>query len=133
MLLRQSDQDAIRKLLAQLPGPVTLTLRTIREGECRSCPTTEQLLQEVAELSPNVRVEIEEAEAPEEPAPVITLTGAAAGRVRFLGLPEGHEFASLLDAMRRVAGEPLTLGDATRDALAGLRRPAHVRVFATPN
>ncbi len=118
-----------------------MTLRTVRESpifvpgrrECPSCPTTEALCRELAELHPLLDLEVEEADGDQDPAPALTLEGAAAaGRVRFLGLPEGHEFASLLDAIRRVSGEPLALGEDTLSALAALRRPAHIRVFTTP-
>ncbi len=140
MLLRESDREAVRKLFGNLRDPVHMTLQTVRRSpvfvagqrECPSCPTTEALCRELSELHPSVHLDIQEVTAAEEPAPAITLEGAGAGRVRFLGLPEGHEFASLLDAIRRVSGEPLTLDESSLAALADLRRPAHIRVFTTP-
>ncbi len=140
MLLRESDREAVRNIFSGLRNPVKMVLGTLRPSplivpgrkECPSCSTTEALLRELSEIHPSVELEVREEENPDQPTPAIVLEGEEAGSVRFLGLPEGHEFASLLDAIRRVSGEGLTLEDSTREALVGLRRPAHIRVFTTP-
>ena len=107
---------------------------------CRTCPTTEALLREVEELSDRFTVEIRDVdEAPDAARdaginrlPAIELSGAARGRVRFLGLPDGHEFGSLITAATWVSGSPLALSEDAAEQLATLRRPVHLKVFTTP-
>ena len=107
---------------------------------CGTCPTTEALLREVEELSDRFTVEVRDVdEAPDAARdagivrlPAIELTGAARGRVRFLGLPDGHEFGSLITAATWVSGAPLTLSEDAAEQLSALRRPVHVKVFTTP-
>lgn len=148
MLLREADRTAVRKHLEDLAGPVSATVYSRQESPlvvpgrtpCRTCPTTEALLRELEELSDRFTVEVRDVdEAPDvardagiHRLPAIELTGAAKGRVRFLGLPQGHEFASLITAATWVSGTPLALSDEAAEQLATLRRPVHVKVFTTP-
>lgn len=107
---------------------------------CQTCPTTEALLREVEELSDRFTVEVRDVdEAPQAARdagihrlPAIELTGAARGRIRFLGLPDGHEFGSLITAATWVSGAPLALSEDAAEQLSALRRPVHVKVFTTP-
>lgn len=64
--------------------------------------------------------------------PVIELTGAARGRVRFVGLPDGHEFGSFVDAAVAVSGAPGSLSPEAVEQLDALASPVHIQVFATP-
>ena len=148
MLLREADRTAVRKHFEDLAGPVAATVYSRRESPlvapgrtpCPTCPTTEALLREVEGLCDQFTVEVRDVDkAPEvardagiERLPAIELAGAARGRVRFLGLPDGHEFGSLITAATWVSGAPLALSDDAAEQLASLRRPVHVKVFTTP-
>ena len=148
MLLREADRTAVRKHFEDLAGPVSATLYSRQKSSlivpgrtpCETCPTTEALLREVEELSDKFTVEVRDVdEAPEAARdarvarlPAIELTGVAKGRIRFLGLPDGHEFGSLITAATWVSGAPLTLSEDAVQQLSNLRRPLHVKVFTTP-
>lgn len=148
MLLREADRTAVRKHFEDLAGPVSATVYSRPESPlvapgrtpCATCPTTAALLREVEELSDRFTVEIRDVDKAPEAArdagivrlPTIELTGAARGRVRFLGLPDGHEFGSLITAATWVSGAPLTLSEDATEQLSALRRPVHVKVFTTP-
>lgn len=148
MLLREADRTAVREQFEALAGPVSATLYSRRESPlivpgrtpCATCATTEALLREIQDLSDHLTVEVRDVdEAPEaaEAAgitrlPAIELTGVAKGRVRFLGLPDGHEFGSLIRATAWVSGAPLALAAETKEQLGSLRRPVHLKVFTTP-
>ena len=148
MLLREADRTAVRKHFEDLAGPVSATVYSRQESPlvvsgrtpCRTCPTTEALLREVEELSDRFTVEIRDVdEAPDAARdagvnrlPAIELSGVAKGRVRFLGLPDGHEFGSLITAATWVSGAPLALSEDAAEQLGTLRRPVHLKVFTTP-
>jgi len=148
VLLREADRTAVRKHFEDLAGPVSATLYSQQESSlvvpgrtpCRTCPTAEALLREVGELSDRLTVEVRDVDEAAEAArdagitrlPAIELTGVAKGRVRFLGLPDGHEFGSLIAAATWVSGAPLTLSEDATQQLSELRRPLHVKVFTTP-
>ncbi len=146
MLLREADREAVRARWNELAGPVSATLTTRRQSplvipgrvECESCPTTEALVGELADLSENFRVEVRqvddhpEGSLPGGRIPVIELAGEAKGRIRFVGLPVGHEFGSLVDAAIAVSGGPGSLSEAASATLESLTRPVHIQVFTTP-
>jgi glutaredoxin-like protein len=70
--------------------------------------------------------------------PAIALLGRDAdgalrdSKIRFLGIPAGYEFASLLRAVLLVGGGPSQLSDESRERLARVNQPVTVRVFSTP-
>ena len=148
MLLREADRTAVRRHFEDLAGPVSATLYSRQESSlvvpgrtpCQTCPTTEALLREVEELSDRFTLRVRDVDEVPEAArdagiarlPAIELTGVAKGRVRFLGLPDGHEFGSLITAATWVSGAPLTLSKDAARQLSALRRPLHVKVFTTP-
>ena len=148
VLLRDADRTAVRKHFEDLAGPVSATLYSRRDSplvvpgraSCPTCGTTEALLREVGELSDQLTVEVRDVDEIPDAArdagiarlPAIELTGVAKGRVRFVGLPDGHEFGSLITAATWVSGAPLTIAEETTEQLSRLRRPLHVKVFTTP-
>ena len=107
-------------------------------SECATCPTTEALLTELADLSPDFRVEVRQVDenpeggVPGGRIPVIELGGQAKGRVRFVGLPDGHEFGTFVDASLAVSGASAPLSDTAVERLATLSEPVHIQVFTTP-
>ena len=148
MLLRERDRAAVRDRFREIAGPVSIRLWSRRDSPlvvpgrapCATCPTAEALLGEVAELSDQLRLQVVDADERREEArrrriarlPTIELEGAAAGRVRFLGLPDGHEFGTLVGAAVTVSGAATSLRGETTDLLATLRHPVRMRVFTTP-
>ena len=64
--------------------------------------------------------------------PTLVVRGAARGAVRYLGIPAGLEFGTLLEDLAAVSRGTTTLGDDSRTKLAALSKPVHVQVFVTP-
>lgn len=135
---------------AHLTGPVTLDYFTIPASDlwvpgrqdCETCEDTAKLLAELAALSDRITLRVHDVSADPRPAkeagfdtvhvPAIVLTGAAKGRVRFLGIPSGLEFATLLRSLIAVATGATSLAAPTKAALRGLEKDVHIRVFVTP-
>lgn len=146
---RQAQQ--LRALFAeQARERVTITLFTRQAAPgattpdpiARACDDARALLAEVAALAPDyLALETRDlaADAAEaralgvERVPAIVLCGPVAGLVRIFGVPSDYEFTTLIDdLLDLVAGGHTGLSEASRAALALLRRPVHLQVFEAP-
>ncbi len=56
----------------------------------------------------------------------------APGAVRFLGLPAGYEFSTLIADIVDASTGQLALSEATQDELRALDQDLHLQVFVTP-
>ena len=52
--------------------------------------------------------------------------------VRFVGLPAGYEFSTLLADLVDLSKGRTDLSDETRDAVRAIDAPVHIQVFVTP-
>ncbi len=145
-LIPADDAEALREHFAkELVSPVFVsyfTRKTPAEGEppCETCDETQQLLEELAALSPQIRLAVHDVDTDVAEAramdvsrvPALVLTGAARGGVRYLGIPAGLEFSSLLADLVDVSRGGTDLAEPTKAALRALDRDVHIQVFVTP-
>lgn len=133
-------------MLSALPQQVTLKLFT-RAGavNCPGCADASDLLDELAAASGGtVRIETHDVDIDPHVAdryhvrsvPAIAVLGDGETRrdygIRFLGAPDGYEFATLIEDIRLVGSGEVDLMPATRDVLEHLLTPLHIQVFVTP-
>lgn len=144
-LISPTDQERLREEFLAMTRPVRLLFFT-QTLDCDTCRPTRQILDELPLLSD--RITIEEANLvldPERAAqygidrvPAVAVLGqddAGAERdskIRFLGMPGGYEFVSLVRAILLVGGGPWTLSEGNRARIAAVDRPLTVHVFTTP-
>ena len=129
----------LQRRLAALSAPVRLVFFTQTFG-CDTCLPARQAADRVAALSERVTVEEHNlvldreqvAEYGVEWAPALAVVGAQDAGMRYYGIPDGYEIESLVDAIEIAAGGGPALSDETLDALDGLNRDVHLRVFVTP-
>ena len=129
----------IQDALAVVTGPVNLLFFEQSIG-CESCQPTRQLLQELADLKPNITLEVlnvildkdRAAEHEVDRAPAVVVSSPGRDRIRFYGAPLGYELVSLLDAIRMTASADSGLGAGSRAQLAGLASAVRLQVFFTP-
>ena len=129
----------IHDMLAAVTAPVRLLFFEQSIG-CDSCLPTRQLLEQLAELSPNIGVEVlnlildkdRAAQHGVDRAPAVVVSSPGRDRVRFYGAPVGHELLSLLEAIRMTASGNSGLSAESRVQLAGLAAPIRLQVFFTP-
>lgn len=144
-LIPEKEAGELRAYLeSNLTGPVTMDLFVgpltglwiPGRIHCDTCEDALTLLGEVASLSDRISAEPEATAAEglaEDEVPAVVLAGAANGRARFLGIPGGLEFGTLLRSLIDVRRGATSLAEATKQALRGLGRDAHIRVFVTPS
>ena len=93
-------------------------------GKC----DTEEILKELSELTPMLKVTVNESDEGMLPS----LSIGSTGRVRFYGTPAGYEFSSLLTGIIDNGRDEETLSKGTMEFLDGLDRDLHIKVFVTP-
>jgi glutaredoxin-like protein len=129
----------IHDMLAAVAAPVRLLFFEQSIG-CDSCLPTRQLLEQLADLSPNISVELlnlildkdRAAQHGVDRAPAVVVSSPGRDRIRFYGAPVGHELMSLLDAIRMTASGDSGLSADSRAQLAELTAPVRLQVFFTP-
>ncbi len=143
-LLDPKITSQIDEVFKDLKHPVRMIFFGAAE-ECEYCPQIQQLLKEVAERSPLLKLEVydfkQHAELASsfhvERAPVFILAGEEDGQVkdygiRFYGIPSGHEFTTLINDILFISQRDSGLSEDTRTYLSGLKKPLHLEVFVTP-
>lgn len=143
------EAQALRTHLEKgLEGPVVLDLfielksAIVIPGRapCELCEETRELIEDVASLSDRITLNVHDVRAEDDLArqmrvthvPTLVLGGAAKGAVRYVGIPAGLEFGTLLEDLVAVARGTTRLGTHSREKLASLKTPVHVQVFVTP-
>ena len=146
-LIDEKTKGQIRERLAQtLTGPVEITLyRRPDSGDlvlpgglgCPTCDAAEELTRALTEAAPD-KLRLKVIDISQDPGAVVvvpSLTVAAPGeevRITFQGLPSGHEFATLLDAVERSSGPGGELPPELAERLSALESEVEVMVFVTP-
>ena len=123
------------RLYTQRPSPIAIPGR-----DCRYCPQTQQLLEELAELSPKLNLETVDFYAEPERAkeegisriPAIVIGPESGGRARFFGLPLGYELPVFIESIKAVSRGSTRLSVNTRKQLRRVNRPVQLQVFVTP-
>ncbi len=138
-LLNDQIKNDVREMLADVKSPVKLTVFT-QSFECEYCKETRELVEEVAELSDQLSVEVYDFEKDAGKAgefgvdkiPAVAITGAKDYGIRLYGIPSGYEFGSLLEGIKLVSEGKSELSEGSRKMLAKLTHPVHIQVFITP-
>ncbi|MBN1424047.1 thioredoxin family protein [Candidatus Fermentibacteria bacterium] len=149
MMIQERDRNALRRLFSeQLVHPVRLTLFTQDQTSqepplhtpCPFCTDTVSLVQELAELSDAITVDIRDfllardlvqARGVNE-IPALLVGGDGDARVRFFGVPAGYEFPSLVEDIVDVSRKTTRLAPRTKERVAKLSTDVHIQVFVTP-
>jgi glutaredoxin-like protein len=144
-LISDKDAEFLRKEFeTNLVEPVKLVMFT-QEMECQFCAETRQIVEEIAELSDEIAVEIYDFVADKAEAelyqidkiPAIAIVRVADGKekdygVRFYGIPSGYEFTSVIEDIVDVSKGESGLQPRSKEAVAGITKPVHFQVFVTP-
>ena len=102
---------------------------------------TRQILEELASLSSKLHVEVHDLAQEKELAQqyriersptTLLLDGNTDGRIRFVGVPSGYEFATLIADIVDLSKGTNALAEESRAALAEVTTPVHIQVFVTP-
>lgn len=137
--IQESDRTVIQTRFEELDQPVKIVNFT-QETECMYCSETRQLMEEIAELSDKISLEVynfvDDKEAVQkysiDKIPATVIEGEKDFGVRFFGIPSGYEFGTLIEDIIMVSKGDSGLEPETRETLARLEEPVHLQVFVTP-
>ena len=123
------------RLFTQKPSILTIPGR-----QCPYCPQTQQLMEELAAVSPKLDLEVLDFYNQTQVArdqgvqriPAITIGDDQPPRIKFYGFPLGLELAFLLESIKTVSRGVTPLTMETRKGLKQVNQPVHIQVFVTP-
>ncbi len=112
----------------------------VKEHDCLYCNDTLSLAELVADLSEKIHLEVHKGELNKglpaklgvKHAPAIVLHGKAEYKIRFYGIPAGHEFGALISSIIDVSKGVVPLPPEIVDDISSVEKPIHIRVFTTP-
>lgn len=153
-LLNDDIRGQVKEVFAaQLNQPVeVLFFGSTDDENCAYCSDTRQLVEEVVSISDKLHLTVYDVDQHNQTAqtyhvdktPTLVITGrdgnGSSGEetlidygVRYIGLPSGHEFSSLVHSLILVSGRDSGLNPQTRQFLKALAKPIHLQVFVTPS
>jgi glutaredoxin-like protein len=142
-LLNAEVRKQVQDEFAALTDSVKLVVFT-QDMECQYCTETRELIEEVAELSDKLSVEVHDFVADKAvadeygidkiPAVAIVADGDDAKDygIRLYGIPSGYEFSTLIEDILMVSHRESGLSGETKALLHDLSEPLHLQVFVTP-
>jgi len=138
-LLPDNITKQVKEIFSNMEGSVKALLFK-SEKNCDYCSTAEQMLQELSELEAKISYEVHELDSEMaekyrvELAPsIILLTPDGDDKgVRFLGIPAGHEFGSLLQNIVSFSkGAIPELSEESIKKIETISSPVDIKVFVT--
>jgi alkyl hydroperoxide reductase subunit AhpF len=156
--LSEADQDQLKEIFSkQLDQPVRLRVLTKPSPKlyipgqqlCATCADAEPFVRELARLSEKLEVVVHDVQADPaisdqygvhgtlpailvEPGSASGEDSASHGAMRFLGMPAGYEFSTLIADIIDVSTRSVALSESTQTELRGLETDLHIQVFVTP-
>ncbi|NWF94619.1 MAG: thioredoxin family protein [Candidatus Thorarchaeota archaeon] len=135
----EETKEKVREMFAALDHDVTMHV-FIRDHSCLYCNDTLAIAQEVADLSPKIHAKVHRGELNTETAarlgvkltPAIVLHGKEQYKVRFYGIPAGHEFGALIGSIVDVSAGVVPLPPDVIEDIKAIDRPVRIKVFTTP-
>lgn len=146
-LLDAEARHKVQDMLQVISQPVEIALYTAASSLTlpgRDEPGLEgealELLREVIELSPHLSLKEGQVTDPEvrdlnlthTPTILFREAGSHRTNIRFLGLPSGYEFSTLLEVLVMLGTGESGLKENPRLQLAQINTPVHMQAFVTP-
>lgn len=133
------DEAEIVKRLSNLIHDVKLILFT-QSLNCETCPEAEALIGALAKLSDKLKLETYNSYVDREKAelyridraPALVVEGERDYGIRYLGVPGGYEFASLLEDVVSIGRRESGLTEESKQKVRSLTEPLNLKVFVTP-
>ena len=147
-LIPNRDRDDLkREFRKELKNDVTIrlftqgsSLLTVPGQECKYCPQTQQLMEELTALSPKLNLQVynfysqteEAAKYGVERIPAVVMGENGDGRLKFYGIPMGNEFPIIIEGIKTISRGVSPLSMDSRKKLKRVNHPVHIQVFVTP-
>ncbi|AEH51272.1 protein disulfide oxidoreductase [Pseudothermotoga thermarum] len=143
-LLSEKDVQYLKRAFEeQLKDKVKILLFVDDATECEYCDLTNQVLNELASIDNRIEVTTYHIKRDKEvaqrynidktPAIVMLDKNGNDTRIRFFGIPSGHEFSTLLQDIVAVStGKPVLFNQKQIEEIKSINKPVNIKVFVTP-
>ncbi len=143
-LISEKDAKYLQKVFSeQLKDPVKILIFVDDKSECEYCDLTKQVLEELSSIDSKMQMYVYHVKKEKqiadqykiEMAPAIVLLDKEGNdsRIRFYGIPSGHEFSSLIQDIIAVStGKPPFFNAEQIEKIKSINNPVKIRVFVTP-
>lgn len=139
-LFDQETKNQLKGIFENMNKEVTMALFT-KEEDCPTCQDTVSYLEELEAITDNLNLErydlskdhelAEEYEVSLAPSIVLLDNQKKYKRIKFNGIPAGHEINSLISSILEVSGSREDLGQETMERLDKITNPIDIKVFVT--
>lgn len=137
-LLNEETQKQLKQVFEELKNAVTMVLFTSDE-DCESCEATLSLLTEVSELSDKLNLRVYDVKSDEAkkydvdlaPSFVLIDHNDEYHRVKFNGIPAGHEINSFISALIEMSGAESEVPAELLERIQKIDKPVNIKVFVT--
>ncbi len=139
-LIKDKDKEYLKKKFdEEMEGEVRIVYFT-QDFECQFCKETREILEELAELSDKIKLEIHEFDKEKELAerygvdkiPATLIFGEKEYGIRFFGIPSGYEFSTLVEDIIHASRGETELNEEIKEEVKKINKPVHIQVFVTP-
>jgi glutaredoxin-like protein len=138
-LLSEEDKEYLREEFEKtLERKVDILYFEKQEKESQYSLQTKELLEELVALNNNLSLIIESCDNADKMkseeltlCPSIKIKSGRSGFINFYGIPAGYEFTSLVEAIKDMGSETLSLPDDVVKGLKELKKPIDIKVFIT--
>jgi glutaredoxin-like protein len=143
--LDEKIKEEVKNIFKDLKDPIKLIVFTrddtitVPGRECPTCKDNETLIKEVSALSDKISIEVYDIAKDDDKVkdfsihriPVTLVQTDKNVGIRLYGVPAGHEFATLLNAINIVSKSSSELSEQTIEKLKTISKPVHIQVFVT--
>jgi glutaredoxin-like protein len=131
-MLEEKQKETVKELLKDVKSVGVLFFTS---KDCKYCEAERELLQDIASTGKlSVKeLDLESAEAKKhgiEKAPALLFEDNP--RVRFMGLPSGHEFRTFIDTVIHMGTGKTDINDEAKEILGKVKKPVDLKIFVTP-
>ncbi|TFG08323.1 glutaredoxin [Candidatus Thorarchaeota archaeon] len=135
----EGTREQVQEMFTDLEEDVTLHV-FLKDHDCLYCNDTREIAEQVAELSEKVHTEFHVGEVEDSLAkefgirfsPAIVVHGKDEYKIRFYGIPAGHEFGALIGTILDASTGAVPLPPDMIEDIRAIDRPIHIQVFTTP-
>jgi glutaredoxin-like protein len=141
MVVEMDDatREQVRELFTGIVDNVTAHL-FLEEKDCLYCNDVKDMVEQLAELSDKITVvehkgSLDAGKGKEwgvEYHPAIVLHGEKEYKVKFYGIPAGHEFGALVGSIIDVSTGTAPLPPDVIEDIMSIDKPINIKVFVTP-
>ena len=138
-LISEEDREYLKEEFKNnINREVKLLYFRKEKDESEYTKQAEELLEELASLNDNLSLVVENCDNTDKMkseeltlCPSIKIKSKRSGFVNFYGIPAGHEFVSLVEGIKDMGSDNLSLPDDVVKSLKEIKEPIDIKVFIT--